>query len=361
MIIKTWRLYCETESKYVYWWLPEDSDAPTTCPNNSAHTVALPAAIVDSNGQESSVGEFGEILVSSRPLIQTLDRGEANQHMPTLVDQCAWYELASTVVEKSLVEDVSDPTHKTLDTEDVYLIDLFHHRIQDEEQIADCEDSKIKVEESIDSVWTELTEQHDIYNAATKVLDYTKIEAGKYFVHYGTGKIHFSESKEGKSLRASYKKANGFQFTLEPAAGKILEIRDAEVQGSVDLEYTCGISFQLRGYDPSYGYSPEYPKVNWGAPLRLGNQWGFLSEGKGNYAAAEAIGGSYIYGEVPRGMAHKSIIMPFPYGTSKLLRSSLGMEMRVVFFEGDGPWNGEFGNATFYCIEEVDPDWVDPV
>ena len=34
-----WRVYCETEASYVYWWLTENQSAPTTCSNNSAHTI----------------------------------------------------------------------------------------------------------------------------------------------------------------------------------------------------------------------------------------------------------------------------------------------------------------------------------
>jgi len=32
----------------------------------------------------------------------------------------------------------------------------------------------------------------------------------------------------------------------------------------------------------------------------------------------------------------------------------------MFFLEGDGPWEGEFGNATFYCYEYTDADWIEP-
>lgn len=39
-IISTrYRVYCQTEDDYFYVWLSDDDGAPTTCPNNSAHTI----------------------------------------------------------------------------------------------------------------------------------------------------------------------------------------------------------------------------------------------------------------------------------------------------------------------------------
>lgn len=37
--IRKYRCKCTTEGIDVYWWLPDSSAAPTTCPNNSSHAV----------------------------------------------------------------------------------------------------------------------------------------------------------------------------------------------------------------------------------------------------------------------------------------------------------------------------------
>jgi hypothetical protein len=47
LILNRWRLYCSTESTYVYVWLDENQTTPTTCPNNNAHTISGDAIIVE--------------------------------------------------------------------------------------------------------------------------------------------------------------------------------------------------------------------------------------------------------------------------------------------------------------------------
>lgn len=39
LILYKWRVYCQDESAYQYWWLDQNQSEPTTCPNNSAHTI----------------------------------------------------------------------------------------------------------------------------------------------------------------------------------------------------------------------------------------------------------------------------------------------------------------------------------
>lgn len=42
-----WRIYCETESSFQYWWLEDGDNPPTTCPNNSSHTISSVKSIID--------------------------------------------------------------------------------------------------------------------------------------------------------------------------------------------------------------------------------------------------------------------------------------------------------------------------
>ena len=35
-----WRIFCEDESSYQYWWLDSDETPPTTCPNNTSHAIS---------------------------------------------------------------------------------------------------------------------------------------------------------------------------------------------------------------------------------------------------------------------------------------------------------------------------------
>lgn len=52
MIINKWKIYCETDSKWEFWHLPE-GEVPTTCPVNTSHTVTVDsesiAEVIDSS------------------------------------------------------------------------------------------------------------------------------------------------------------------------------------------------------------------------------------------------------------------------------------------------------------------------
>ena len=52
--ILKYRIYCTTDSVYRYWFLPDTSVAPTTCPDNSAHSIdSAQTAIIDTISQDT--------------------------------------------------------------------------------------------------------------------------------------------------------------------------------------------------------------------------------------------------------------------------------------------------------------------
>ena len=67
MIINKWKIYCETDSKWEYWHLPETESAPTTCPTDTAHTITAGsvaiAEVIDPNIQKSQI-KIGEDEIS---------------------------------------------------------------------------------------------------------------------------------------------------------------------------------------------------------------------------------------------------------------------------------------------------------
>ena len=76
--ILKYRIYCTTDSVYRYWFLPDTSAAPTTCPDNTAHSIdSAQTAIIDTITQET-VGVnlkkdiFSNLVVSQyTPIIQS--------------------------------------------------------------------------------------------------------------------------------------------------------------------------------------------------------------------------------------------------------------------------------------------------
>lgn len=52
-MLKKWRLFCNTENEYVYWWMEGDNPAPLRCPNDSSHIISeeIAPVIVEINDQ----------------------------------------------------------------------------------------------------------------------------------------------------------------------------------------------------------------------------------------------------------------------------------------------------------------------
>jgi len=50
-VVNKWRLRCQDEGADVHWWLEEGAAAPTTCPNDSGHTIDGEAVQVSSEGE----------------------------------------------------------------------------------------------------------------------------------------------------------------------------------------------------------------------------------------------------------------------------------------------------------------------
>lgn len=62
MLLYKYRVYCVTEASYVYTnWIESDKPAPTTCPNNTAHTIDTNATtiieVLDTSIQEVKIKE----------------------------------------------------------------------------------------------------------------------------------------------------------------------------------------------------------------------------------------------------------------------------------------------------------------
>lgn len=262
---------------------------------------------------------------------------EKNFYMPNLTDPCAWWEKAVEVANQALTDSGDGLTWEGPASDK--WIDLFHHRLHDEEKL-DRDKYLPVVEVSADAgdTWTPVTECHQAWDPVNEAWDYTLIPAGEVFIHYGTSKVVFGTSQSGKLVRASYYKADGYQFTVEPNEGKVLKIAYAEVQGSEDMEFNCSIAFSVYAGETLVGKTV------------YGTLWGYVSESKGNYPTIPAFGGKHKFGEVFRGLQNKVAVLPFPYLAAQTLYASYGMKLVVEFEEGTGPWGGEFGNGTFYCM-----------
>jgi hypothetical protein len=61
--VNRWRVFCSTEASYQYWWLSSTASEPTTCPNDSAHTLSGTSTIVETI--DKSVVQVSQELVET--------------------------------------------------------------------------------------------------------------------------------------------------------------------------------------------------------------------------------------------------------------------------------------------------------
>jgi len=255
----------------------------------------------------------------------TVPEPETDRQMVNIVshnfcDKCTWWQNAESVSDETLV-DSGDGLTFTSDNE--RWIDLTHGRFYLEDRVPDQGD----------------------YIPVVKVDGVTKVEkppfnlpgSYDYTVDYTNGKVVFDSAQTG-TVTASYHYGSNSLFSVRPSSGKVLWVRDSEVQFSIDIIMTSTINFQGWAYNPADppNKAPVTQTTNY-KTLR-----NFVEEAKGVYPPVPAVGGAL------RGMIQEHVVFPFKYSQVKTLYSSMGVEIRV-WMDEDIEFEGEFGTATFYC------------
>lgn len=58
--VHKWRIYCNTEAAFQHWWLESDTVGPTTCPNDTGHSVNSSSVSLDYNVSSNSMSVIEE-------------------------------------------------------------------------------------------------------------------------------------------------------------------------------------------------------------------------------------------------------------------------------------------------------------
>ncbi len=289
------------------------------------------AAVVAVHNGEPLPGDVLPVSVDNQPGVDSLNRTitvpepETDRKMVNIVshnfcDTCTWWQNATEVTDQALTED----TGTVFSSPNERWIDLTHGRLYLEDRVEDRVN----------------------YIPVIKVDDVVKVEkppfnlpgAYDYEVDYASGKITFQVDQTGKTVTASYYYGGSSAFTVRPDPGKVLWVRDSEVQFSSDIVMTSTINFQAWAYNP--GDLPNKMPVT--AMTNYKTLRNFVEEAKGVYPLVPAIGGAI------RGMTQEHVVFPFKYSQVKTLTSSQGVEIRV-WMDEDVEFAGEFGTVTFYC------------
>jgi len=249
------------------------------------------------------------------------DRKMVNIATHNFCDKTTWWQQASPIVHEELIDSGDGLTFSSVNT---HWIDLTHGKFYLEDRITN-RDSYIPVVK-VDGVT--MTERAPFDTSG-----------GDYVVDYAAGTVTFASSQSGKTVTASYYFAGSSLFTLAPDAGKVLWVRDSEVQFSVDVEMLSTLNFQAFAYDPN-----DIPnKIAVSQKTNYKTIRNFVEEAKGVYPKVPALSASG-----PRGLAQEHVVFPFRYTQVKALYSSQGVEIKL-WLDEDVEFGGEFGTATFYC------------
>ncbi|MHA2062824.1 MAG: hypothetical protein ACXABY_00345 [Candidatus Thorarchaeota archaeon] len=359
------------------------SSEPTTCPDNTEHTVDTDTvSVVQEIPQEQVFDDDGNQFVVAQPR----PGSEKYFYTHNLCDPCSWYQGSVEVSEFSLTNTDGGPDYKVWDTGDTHenWIDLQHGRIFKEDNLFDQDTYNVLVEVKTDggSYW--IPQDENSWGQTDN--DFT--------FDYETGTVTFNDALgSGDLVRISGYKASSSIFTIAPEAGKRLKLEYVEVQYSQSLQMTASIEFEIRGYVDVF--APELTPDPYPSGTRVPlvaeaykKIRDFYQESTGPYPVIPPHGGAFAVQEIVglsnitakrnlgwtvlgtrhdgtnwRAMMEKIegeraascplITIPFRYLAYRDLRDSYGMDIRVRI-DGNQALPGEFASVTFYCTTEYE-------
>jgi hypothetical protein len=274
--------------------------------------------------------EDGSVLTARSPRLG--DELTASTH--SFCDETTWYSTSVRVTEETMT-DSGNQLLFTVPSGNKPWVDLDHGKVLWEEDV----NADHLVVVTVDDV--------------VKTEDPMYGDTADYSVDYVNGTVTFHTEQTG-TVKVSYSHVQDSQYILKPAAGKMYELSDAEIQFSSDLSYNDCVRVAPWGY--AAVFAPELvpplapddlvelaPRVR-----RYKRHDQILDEAHGTYPAIGTIGG-------PGGCTSQRYGYPLPYMTATLLYATYGMELRVSL-ENDIVFGGERSTVTFYGVIKDEPE-----
>jgi hypothetical protein len=271
-------------------------------------------------------------------------------------DKSTWYST-SVRVENQQLTDIGDGY--TFTSPDGYWIDMISGRVLDDDGLVE---EQIELNPNSPHGYAVIVKVDNIEKTMREPFENS---GGDYSVDFENGTILFFESQSGKTVTASYSKANTSIFILRPLPGKQLDIEAAEADFSTDLVMNDAVYYTVFGYAAVFapqavadGYLSPLDKV----PLvtnkyKRYNQ--LLREAIGAYPTLQANASNITdrnlsmsdFRKVSRGSKSDCVAIPFRYGTIRTLYASAGMEIQVGL-DHNRSFDGETATLTFYCTSK---------
>lgn len=255
-------------------------------------------------------------------------------------DRTTWCYSAIRVVDE-VATCLNDPTCTSYSVVSGNLIDVYHGKITGEDFLKDAVGNSFRVQVKVNG--TSSLEQDPHFSSGSD-----------HIIDYNAGRITFLSGKQsGDVVTVTYHYGKSSVFVIKPDPGKILKIKDVEVQFANDIFITDSVRFQPYGlveiFAPQYCPSP-YPS---GTLIPLGNPSvyktmnDYVNEANGAYPIIPKMTSSFTPNW--RQLDCDVITFPWHYAATSDIDSSKGMEVRISL-QHDTPFSGSTATATFYCL-----------
>jgi hypothetical protein len=201
-------------------------------------------------------------------------------------------------------------------------IDLCHGKVMEEDGLESSRNVIVKVDSVVKTA-------RDPF-----AVDFS--DGGDYYVEYETGAVVFAASQAGHTVTATYNYATGSGWYLAPSEGRLLFLKEAEINMSADVVISDTICYYIQVYVPGYGWytvGDSFYKT----------AWQIVQECRGNHPVIPAFGGPI------RGLQHDAIQLPFVYVADRELKASESVRLNARL-KDDKAFLGEHASITFYCL-----------
>lgn len=325
----------------------------------AAQTTASPATAGSILGDHTGVADPvpPEAVTLSTPLtndsrirvaIEKSDRPTKTFYTHNWADPTTWIHDAVRVVGETFT--VATPTQSVFNLAHENIIDSYHGKITQEDDLLDKDGFTYRVSVTVDDVAQ--TEEDPHFRQMDDAPN------GDFVVNYAAGEVTFhTPINSGQVVKVTYHYANGSTYYIEPSAGRQLIIDHVDTQFSSDVVLTDTAVFQTYGFVEAFA---PFLLIENGGPYPRGTKipikrtvyktiFDYQNDATKSYPEYPPIGAAATNNW--RGVTHTTRILNWDYVTGLVLHSVWGMEVRV-YMAHHTPFDGTYATTTLYCQSE---------
>jgi len=322
-----YQIYCQTEGKMKFWYLPRNVPTPSTCPDGTDHEVQLSSVLA------TDTDDAGPTSIDHVPFVQIdLRTGRPQSQSYTIVshdftDRTSWYQ--NSIQDQNLQLVTSDNLTYQAPVDHRHWVDINSKKL--------TLDYKGVLERDGSSTISTIRE-------VTVTVDDNPVDPADYTINFPAGSVTFNSPQSG-TVRATFWHNDGVlnpsDFILNPPPGWCFRIEHVEIQFSKTMSFTNSVGFEIWAggalsdymdfnvmlFDAGYGQSRTLYRgmrdlINW-----CNNQ----------YPLIPACGD----------LTDDILVFPFKFLIAPTIKSSQGTLIRL-YSSNHQELVGEIATATFY-------------